>query len=63
MKTTVLTSAQQTEAAVLQAAVVAAQTSLKTARQTLQSFLAAASSATSHQRLQLTNDGTTVVIF
>jgi hypothetical protein len=64
MKSVALTTAQQTQAASLKAAFVTAQQAAKTAHTAYMTFLSTAAGVpvTPGQRLQLTDDGTSVVI-
>lgn len=70
MKVVTLTAAQQTQAATLKAAVVTTQTAAQTARTALQTFLNTAAGITPpakgkpapFHRINLTDDGTSIVI-
>ena len=62
MKTATLTTPQQTEAATLKAAAATARAALVAAQDALTSYLRTSVGATASQRVQLSDDGTTVII-
>ena len=62
MKTATLTAPQQTEAATLKAASATALTALVAAQTALAAYLRTSTGATAAQRVQLSDDGTTVIV-
>lgn len=62
MKTTTLTTPQQTQAATNKAAVAAARAALTAAIHTECQYLRTAAAAPAKSRVQLSDDGTTVII-
>lgn len=62
MKTATLTAPQQTQAASNKAAVAAARAALTVALHTECNYLRTAASAPANSRVQLSDDGTTVII-
>lgn len=62
MKAVILTGPQQTQAATNKAAVAAARAALQAAVKTQEDYLRTSATVTASDRVQLSDDGTTVIV-